>query len=196
MFRSTGVAGKGIILFFFYDWGVFHCMCIYMCVCTTSSKLKPSLDRHFLFFHLLAVICLCIWVQEWDGWIMWYLFCSSIKESPYCFPRWLLSIFIPRKKGRGGFPFLHAFPCIYCLSVFGDGHSVWWDVIHLCSFHFLSLKMSHAGASFREFKNLKNKTPVLCFKCTLEIGFFKTYPVLNSFSVTAPRHSLRQSVFF
>ena len=34
----------------------------------------------------------------------------------------------------GGFPFLHTFFSIYCLWIFDDGHSDWFEVTPYCSF--------------------------------------------------------------
>ena len=43
-------------------------------------------------------------------------------------------IYIPTNSARG-FPFLHTLSGIYCLSVFGDGHSDWCEVIPHCGFN-------------------------------------------------------------
>ena len=35
------------------------------------------------FFELWFV---CIYVKEWDWWIIWYLYFWCSEEPPYCFP--------------------------------------------------------------------------------------------------------------
>ena len=172
MFSSTHVAREGIILFFWvaeeqsivftyhdpFNHGTLHGHL----PCFISCRLSLVLQGTFGCVCLLQFCFLFVSDPRVGIWIMWYLFCSFIKEFPYCSPSWLLSVFRPPKRGIEGSLFSILFPAFtnwrfLVTAILLGGR--WYLTVLFIQFP----KNEPYAASFHEFKNKWKSHP----QCTL-----------------------------
>ena len=119
------------------------------------KELDTTEQRHF---HVLATkhwaacifsnhVFLWICAQEWDCWIIWWLYTQCFKEPPYGSPQWLYQFTFLSTFLECSFFSTASLAFIVC-RFFDNDHSDWSEVICHYSFYFISLIISNVEHLF------------------------------------------------
>ena len=73
-----------------------------------------------------------VYAQEWDYWVVWWLYSQFFKKSPYRLPQWLYQFTFPPAMQEGSL-FSTPSPAFIVCRLFDDGRSD-HEVLAHCSF--------------------------------------------------------------